>query len=247
MKLSLKQKLVKWICQTLPEQGERDLSLPSGNVQFGSLRRLEPISRDWGFDRGSPIDRFYIEDFLSRHAGDIQGRVLEIGDDFYTLRYGKDAVVVSDILHVSQENAKATIIADLSHADDIPSSIFNCIILTQTLHLIYDVRAALKTLQRILKPGGVVLATFPGITRISHNEWPGSWFWGFTSHSAARLFEEEFSASDVEIESYGNVLTPSAFLYGLAAEELRPEELQHRDPDYEVTIAVRAFKPNNVA
>jgi ubiquinone/menaquinone biosynthesis C-methylase UbiE len=136
----------------------------------------------------------------------------------------------------------ATIIADLTQADHIPSETFDCIILTQTLQLIYDVRAALKTLHRILKPGGVLLATFPGITQISHSEWVDSWFWRFTSSSARQLFKEFFSATHIQVESYGNVLTASAFLYGLAVEELHQEELDYRDPDYEVSITVRAVK-----
>src|SRR5215210_7162112 len=54
---------------------------------FGSLRRVTPLSRYFGFDRGLPIDRYYIENFLARQAEDIHGRVLEIGDNSYTQRY----------------------------------------------------------------------------------------------------------------------------------------------------------------
>jgi len=217
-------------------------SIAVGEVNFGSLRRVEPISRDWGLDRGLPIDRYYIEGFLARNSVDIQGRVLEIGDDTYTRRFGGAQVTKSDVLHVEEGNPLATIIADLTCAEHVPSDTFDCIIFAQTLHLIYDVRATLQTLQRILKPGGVLLATFPGITQISHREWGGSWYWSFTSFSAQRLFEEVFSEEKVRVQSYGNVLAASAFLYGIATEELRQEELDYRDPDYEVTIAVRAVK-----
>ena len=60
--------------------------------------------------------------------------------------------------------------------------------------------------------------------------------------SAKRLFEEIFPENNVWVEAYGNVLTAIAFLEGLASEELRREELDHYDPDYPVTIAVRAVK-----
>jgi hypothetical protein len=46
----------------------------------------------------------------------------------------------------------------------------------------------------------------------------------------------------VSVNAYGNVLTASAFLYGLADHELKPEELDFRDPDYEVSIGLRAVK-----
>jgi glycosyltransferase involved in cell wall biosynthesis len=214
-----------------------------GRVRFGSLRRLTPISRAFGFDRGLPIDRYYIERFLSAHAADVRGDVLEIGDDTYTRRFGGDRVTKSDVLHVSEGNPKATIVGDLTRAEYIPPESFDCVILTQTLHLIYDVRAALKTLYRILKPGGVLLATFPGISQISKDCWREYWCWGFTHLSARRLFEEVLPAANVSVEVSGNVLTAIAFLHGLAAEELRQEELDYRDSNYEVSIMVRAVKP----
>ena len=119
-------------------------------------------------------------------------------------------------------------LADLTCADHIPSDTFDCVILTQTLHLIYDVRAALKTLYRILKPGGVVLATFPGISQISQDEWGAYWCWGFTTLSARRLFEEAFPAANVKVEAHGNVLVAMAFLQGLATEELRRDRTRPR-------------------
>ena len=119
---------------------------------------------------------------------------------------------------------------------------FDCIVLTQTLHLIYDTRAALRTLHRILKPGGVLLATFPGISQLDHHEWAESWYWGFTTRSARWLFNEVFPADNVEIAAHGNVLAAISFLHGLAEEELSREELDYRDPDYELLITVRAKK-----
>jgi glycosyltransferase involved in cell wall biosynthesis len=215
---------------------------PVGAVNFGDLRRLDPVSRVFGFDRGTPVDRYYIEDFLARNAERIRGRVLEVGDDSYTRRFGGDRVTGRDVLHVSEENPHATIIADLASSDHVPSNAFDCIILTQTLHLIYDVRAAVQTLRRILKPGGVLLATFPGITQIDHFDWGGSWYWAFTALSARRLFGEAFAATNLEVETHGNVLAATAFLQGIALEELRKSELDYNDPDYQVIITVAATK-----
>jgi SAM-dependent methyltransferase len=210
-----------------------------GQVSFGSLRRVKPISRSFGFDRGRPIDRYYIENFLARHAEDIQGRVLEIMDDSYTRQYGGRRVEISDVLDVAEDNPQATIVADLARADHVPSDAFDCIIFTQTLQLIYDAQAAIRTLHRILKPGGVLLATFPGISQ----ERGGDWYWRFTSRSARRLFEEAFPAPSVEVETYGNVLSAISFLHGLSVEELRQQELDRRRPGYDVTITLRAVKP----
>ena len=220
----------------------RDLPPRAGAIRFGDLRRLAPFSRVFGYDRGTPVDRYYIEGFLERSARDIRGRVMEVGDDSYTRKYGGDRVDKRDVLHVTEGSPQATIIADLTKADHIPSESFDCIILTQTLHLIYDVRAAIGTLHRILKPGGVLLATFPGISQIDRYEWGKSWYWAFTSLAARRMFGEAFSEDSLSVETHGNVLAATAFLYGIALEELRKEELDFSDPDYEVTITVRAVK-----
>ncbi|MFL6336983.1 MAG: methyltransferase domain-containing protein [Pyrinomonadaceae bacterium] len=213
-------------------------------VNLGDLRRVSPISRVHGTDRGSPIDRYYIERFLSANASDIKGRVLEFDDDAYTRRFGGDRVSASDVLHVEAGHPGATITADLADAAHVPDETFDCVICTQTLMYIYEVRVAVKTLYRILKPGGVVLATFPGISQISRYDMD-RWgeYWRFTILSAKRLFAEAFPPKNVAAEAQGNVLSAAAFLYGMCAEELRPEELDHQDPDYEVLLAVRARKP----
>ena len=219
-----------------------------GTVRFGSLRRVTPISRQFGLDRGQAIDRYYIESFLARYATDIRGHVLEIGDDSYTRKFGDGRVTRSDVLHLQSGNPKATLVADLANAQHISSNSFDCIIFTQTLQFIYDVRAALSHLHRILKPGGRLLATLPGISQISRydmDRWGD--FWRFTSLSGRRLFEESFPAGNVTVQAYGNVLVAIAFLTGLASEELKQEELDQSDRDYELLITVRAIKSGDAS
>jgi SAM-dependent methyltransferase len=217
---------------------------PVGLVIMGHLRRPTPISPYWGSERGQPVDRYYIEHFLAAHAADIQGRVLEIGDNTYTRLFGGDGVVQSDVLHVAEDSPQVTIIGDLTHAENLPENAFDCFIVTQTLQLIYDVPAAIRTMHQALKPGGVALVTVPGISKISRYDMD-RWghYWSFTSLSARRLFEATFPASHVQVEAHGNVLAAIAFLHGLASQELRPRELDRIDPDYQVLITIRAVKP----
>jgi glycosyltransferase involved in cell wall biosynthesis len=232
----------KWLRNQWSDQN----SLPVGYANFGSLRRLTPISDNFGFDRGLPVDRYYIENFLLRQSQDIQGRVLELLDNTYTLRFGGDRVTKSDVLHspIGEIGPLITIVADLTDAEHIPSDSFDCIILTQTLLFIYDLQAAIKTLYRILKPGGILLVTVPGISQIIREDME-LWgeYWRFTKQSAQRLFEEAFPSENVEVEANGNVLTATAFLYGLASQELKQSELDYHDPNYEVIITLRAVKP----
>lgn len=229
------------------QQRQHRLQWPrSGAVKYNRLWQLIPISRIYGWNRGSPIDRYYIDQFLFAHTSDIRGHVLEIGDNRYTRKFGGGTVGRSDVLHVVEGAPDATIVADLTCANHIPSDTFDCIICTQTLQMIYDVRAALRHIYRILKPEGVLLATSHGISKIGRREGIDPWgeYWRFTTQSARRLFEEIFPAANISVKTNGNVLAAIAFLHGLAAEELRKEELDYFDPDYEVLITVRAVKSN---
>lgn len=221
----------------------RPLVRRSGPINLGGFDRTEPISTNFGFERGISIDRYYIDAFLSENQNDIRGRVLEVSENSYTKRFGGKKVTQSDILHVEEGNSKATIISDLTKADNIPSNTFDCIILLQTLQFIYDIKSAVRHLHRILKPNGVLLVTMSGISKISRydmDQWGE--YWRFTTASAQRLFEEEFLPENIKVKAYGNVLAASAFLYGLAVEDLKPKQLDHYDPEYQIVITVRAEK-----
>jgi SAM-dependent methyltransferase len=217
---------------------------PVGWIRFGQFRCIQPVSRNFGNSRGLEIDRYYIEKFLSEHRMDIHGHVLEIKHNTYTRKYGEDRVTKSDVLHKVDGNPDATIVADLSNADHLPSNTFDTIIFTQTLQFIYDIKSTVATLYRILKPGGILLATASGIAQISPEDFE-QWgeYWRFTSLSARFLFEEIFPKESVSVHSYGNVLTAISFLEGLAVEDLKKKELDTTDPNYELLITVRAVKP----
>jgi SAM-dependent methyltransferase len=217
--------------------------IPPTAFDLGDLRRVTPIDSGFGLGRGKPVDRHYIESFLRQHASDIRGHVLEVAEDTYIEQFGGGRVTHRDILHVDESNPRATVIADLADAGDVPSDSFDCFICTQTLTYIYDVKGALATIQRILKPGGVLLATVPGISQMSpydRDRWGE--YWRFTAQSLGRLLGESFGSENVAVESYGNVLASTAFLQGLCVGDLRRDELEHRDQRYQMLIAGRAVK-----
>ena len=206
---------------------------------LGTMRRTTPLSEGWGYDRGLPIDRHYIEQFLAGCRGDIRGRVLEVKDSSYTNRFGV-AVTESAILDVDPANPHATIVADLAAASAIPDESFDCFVLTQTLQFIYDTRGALCHACRILRPGGILLATVPAVSRIARRPGIAGDYWRFTLASCEALFGEVFGAGQVRAIAYGNVLATIAFLTGLACEDLTRRELLVQDPYFPLIIAVRA-------
>jgi SAM-dependent methyltransferase len=208
---------------------------------LGDLRTTVPFST-WGSSRGGPIDRVYIGQFLERHSADIRGRALEIAGDEYIRAYGR-GVVRTDILDVFPENPRATIVGDIADAPVLPDAAFDCVLVTQVLPFLYEPRQAFRTAHRILVPGGVLLATTPGLCRIApvEDEQFGHW-WNFTARSARRVAEEAFGEGNVEVETFGNVLSAAAFLFGLGPWDITPEQLAVHDPAFEVTIGIRAVK-----
>lgn len=202
------------------------------------LRRVEPVSTAFGFDRGTPIDRRYIERFLGENAGAISGRVLEVGDSRYADVLGSASSV--DVLH-PEPGRGVTVVGDLETGAGIPTGAYDCIVATQVLNHIFDVATAVTALYRALAPGGILLVTAPGISPTSDFD-DARWgdHWRFTGSSLRRLFATTLAASDFTVQTYGNVLAASAFLYGLAAEELTDAELAAHDPRYPVIVAVSA-------
>jgi SAM-dependent methyltransferase len=213
-----------------------------GSIDFGDLGTTRPISLDFGWDRGRPIDRYYIEAFLVRQAHDIAGRVLEVGDDAYSRTYGGAKISRQDVLHVESGNPKATLIGDLTDPGVLPAGAFDCIVLTQTLHLIFDLTHAVTCLHAALKPGGVLLLTTPGISQVDRGEWGSRWCWALTAVSLRRLFETAFAPESLTIESHGNVFAAVAYLTGAVCEDVDLAKLDEQDSAYPVIITMRAQK-----
>lgn len=203
-------------------------------VKWHNLRKLKPISNVFAFDRGTPIDRYYIERFLQQNSNSITGIVCEIAENTYSKKFGAN-ISKYHILHYDKNAPKATIIGDLTDYAKLPENAIDCFVCTQTLNFIYDFKSAIRGIHHMLKPGGIALITVAGISQISRydmDRWGD--YWRFTDLSFKMALEEVFAG--VKISNYGNILTTTAFLQGIAAEELTTEELDFIDPDYQLTI-----------
>lgn len=205
----------------------------------GRIASLTPLSVAFGQDRGTPIDRYYIERFLASHSADIRGDVLEVVDSHYSERLGSDRVVKQHIVDFDENNRRATIVGDLCDPDTLPTAAFDCVVLTQTLHIIYDMRAAVREVRRALRPGGIALITVPGITPVRPGDDHG-WYWSLTGDSLQRLLGESFEPSKISVSTFGNLFAATAFLHGAAAEEVQTEKLDPLDGAYPVIVAARA-------
>ena len=217
----------------------RRLLHPAGDVANALYTR--PASELFGFDRGTPIDRFYIDQFLAQRRSLIRGKVLEIAGNEYTLKHGGTDTHSLE-LHTEPSARPNTFVGDLTRPESLPAAQIDCFICTQTFNFIYDFKAAIQGAAHVLAPGGHLLATMGGVSQISRydmDRWGD--YWRFTSASCERMFGEFFS--EVEVVTFGNVLAATAMLRGLAVEDLpSPDLLDPKDPNYQVVVGIVARK-----
>lgn len=198
-----------------------------------------PLSRKFGFDRGTPIDRFFIDSFLKRFGQDIHGHGVEIGDSRYLTLYGGSFVTKKDVIDINRKNKKATIIGDLKNLSLVRANTFDIAIVTHVLGMIDDPQKAIQELHRILKPGGVLLATTSclGPTMPDNQS-----LFRIMPEGARALFSTVFTKKNVEITTMGNYQVAVAFLSGMSLEEVDREVLTKSDPMFPCVVGIRAIK-----
>jgi SAM-dependent methyltransferase len=201
---------------------------------------LTPLSTCYGYDRGTPIDRVYIDAFLTAHADRIHGAGAEVKDDAYLRRYGADRLSSIAVIDIDPTNPHATAHADLSQPDSLPSTTYDCLLLTQTLQLLPDPAITLRTCYQALRPGGTLLITVPCLARISPSAGPAD-RWRFTPAGLDQLLTAW--PGPHQTTGYGNLRTCLAALLGEAAEELTAAERDHIDPDFPLLAATAATRP----
>ncbi|MGB0970951.1 MAG: methyltransferase [Mycobacterium sp.] len=210
-------------------------------VRWGSLRRTAPISEYYGFERGTPIDRYYIEAFLAREAASIHGEVLEVLNSTYACRFGGADVTQTHVVDIDESNPAATLIADLTIVGSLPRQAYDSIIMTQTLHVTRNDSAGFENLWQSLRPGGTLLFTGPCISRLDDGV-PDSDHWRYTPLGLRLQLAKLLPAAEVRVEAHGNVLAAAAFLYGISAEELTRAELDEDDPRFPLIVCAHISK-----
>ena len=208
-----------------------------GVPYWGNLRRVRPFSNHYGFDRGTPVDRYYLDRFLASHAQFVRGDVLEIQTPSYVIKYGTD-IRLSHSVDI-EPRFTPTYLCDLAAADIIPSDRYDCFLLPNTLCVLRDIRSCMRHMLRVVKPGGVVLASTAAMGPLQGD---GMDFWRMSAQGWRELAKETWEGHDWRIEGHGNCLTMVAATLGLAQEELTLGELEYQDDRYPVLVTLYCRK-----
>ena len=193
-----------------------------------------PISSNYATERGQSIVRYYIESYLGENSDLIRGDVLEIGDRRYSDLF-KQHIGKSYCMSVMA--GEDVFFGDLSTGEGIQDNLADCIILTQVLPFIFDIREAARNIVRLLKSGGVALITVHGISQIIVQEYNtfGD-YWRMTDSALKKLFSDIADVESIVTNNYGNIRAAVGFLYGLAAEDFGEEILNEKDNNYPVIV-----------
>jgi hypothetical protein len=218
-------------------RARRRIMLTRRRPHWGNLRTFEPISIDWGGDRGTPIDRYFFDLFLRDHASLIRGRVLEILDDSYSQTYGGDAVHSTLVVDIDGSNRRADLVTDLCAPGALRAELVDSIVLTQTIGLLPDYPTALVNLWGALNPGGAMLITNNVVGRVASRD-DGLDAIRHTPLGLRLTVERVLPEAEVEEFGFGNLITSIALLHGISAEELSAEELAVHDPTFPTSCAV---------
>lgn len=204
---------------------------------------LFPVSEQFATERGTPVDRYYIEKYLEQNSMYIRGHVLEIEDNAYTKKFGRNHYEKSLVMDVSAKTPNIDFNANIETGEGVEGAIADCFICTQTLMYIYNLNAAAKNIVKILKPGGVALITCSGLSQNSRRcmENYGA-YWGFNEASLKNIFSEVDGANIIESGTYGNVKTVSAHINGLCQEDLDKSDFAVNDICYPLIVYVTVKK-----
>jgi hypothetical protein len=138
-----------------------------------------------------------------------------------------------------KSNPKSSFVGDLTTARHLPADSFDCIIMTQMLQYVYDLYGlsllfiAFAGREACCLP---LCQAFPGMAFLLING----------AMAVARLFNERFPASAIEIEPQGSVRGASSLLQGLASDELERAKLDYKDPSSSWSLrSAWSSRPNN--
>ena len=215
-------------------------------IEYEDKVSSHPVSKVFGLDRGTSIDRVLIERFLSENSSLIVGDCLEIEDPTYTNKFSQKGSV-SHVLKYSPSNSPPKvkeIVADLTKPEDFMEAKFDTLIATQTLNFVFELEPAVQSMHKLLKPGGSALITAAGISQISRYDYD-RWgdYWRFTDQSMRKILARDFDPENIQVFTYGNVALSCLFMQGISFEELPDKNLiNHVDPEYQMIVCAVARK-----
>lgn len=205
-----------------------------GSIDFGALSPGHPLCPFFGFLRGTPIDRHYLDAFVREFRSRIVGRTLEIGGTPET-RTRHRLTRVTRFLTVDADPAsQANYVGDVHTSTLFPRARFDTILAFNVLEHCRDPGRVVRNVRAWLKPGGAFLCMVPNAQRI--HQVPKDYWRPLPD--ALEFLTREFG--ERQFRMYGNLTTTIASLAGASFEDVPPSYFQWHDERYPVATCVVA-------
>jgi hypothetical protein len=206
---------------------------------------LLPLSRKFGYERGTPIDRIYIDEHLKKNSKLFKGECLEIGFPEFLLKFKVPKKDIT-ILGINKTRNKFNFLnCDLTNTESLPDRKFDLFVCTQTYNFISNYSLAVQNSARLINRDGTLLGTVSGLSTLSqydNDRWGD--YYRFSSRAIEEVLRNYFN--EVEVTSYGNLYSTIHFLAGYSYEDLESKILvMERDDLYPMIIGFKASKPKD--
>lgn len=212
------------------------LTIPFGAIEYSDFKRYAPLCHDYGYSRGTPIDRYYLEQFIREIRSYVVGYTLEIGgsrENQYL--YGFTNAMSYKTMDMHQK-PEVDITGDIHDPNSLGSNSFDSIILFNVLEHCEKPWIVVENIYNWLTKRGSVFCMVPNSQRIHRD--PKD-YWRILPDGMRSLFAK-FPIKQLYL--YGNPITTIATMMGVAAEELSSEELNSFNSEYLVATCIYACK-----
>ena len=212
------------------------LSPKINTIDWGDLKRRFPLCNLFGFTRGIPIDRYYLDKFISEIRPQVTGTVLEVGGLLQNRElYQFSQATEYHTLDIAA-NPGVTQIGDVHDLAMFKPNSLDAVVIFNVLEHCHNPWIVVKNIYIWLKEGGKCFCMVPSAQRL--HDFPGD-YWRPLPDGMQQLFQD-FRQRKLYV--YGNPMTVIASFMGISAQELSHEELNDFHPDYPVTTCMVARK-----
>lgn len=207
-----------------------------GDVRFGDLRRSRPVSADFGADRGTPIDRYYLSQFIRQIQDKVRGRVLEVGgvqSNRLSYRFARiESFTTLDL----EPKVGVDVVGDLNDPCLFEPRRFDTIINFNVLEHVRTPWRSVENMAHWLDEGGHIATMVPSVQRV--HLMPND-YWRMLP---AALDAVHSCFRERELFVYGNALASVGALMGLAVEDFAPRDLDVLEADFPVATCLWGTK-----
>lgn len=191
--------------------------------------KLLPISSDFGWSRGTPVGRYYVNKFVAEKAARLGGTILEFGESRYKACF--KTVHCYQVIDVFP-GPSVDYVCDIHDVSSVPEHHFDVIVCTQVLEHVERPVDALRQLHKLLKQDGHLICTVPFL---AHIHYVPTDFYRFSIDAICSALE--IAGFEVlEARNSGNALVTLGSLLGFCAEDFDEKEMSVVDGIYPFNI-----------